>query len=183
MTFQSLNQLIGQLKQQKSWRQQQQFNQVLKAWPEAVGVAVAQQTRPTGMTQQVLQVATSTPAWSQTLVFERHRILRKLNQQLALHLTDIRFSAAQWKTLENQAQAIVAPSQALRQHPSFIAMSHAQNHLAAFELPQATAFERWAELRQQQTKDCPLCPKCGCPTPPGELKRWSACALCATKHW
>jgi predicted nucleic acid-binding Zn ribbon protein len=29
----------------------------------------------------------------------------------------------------------------------------------------------------------PRCPQCQCPTPPGELERWSVCAVCATQRW
>ncbi|WP_346293457.1 DUF721 domain-containing protein [Sphaerothrix gracilis] len=184
MTFQSLDQLVNQLQRQKNWRVQQQFRRLTEVWPDIVGVAVARQTRPVGITRyQVLRVATATPAWSQTLIFERHRILQKLNQQLALKLTDIRFSVAQWHT-DQKLEAIAPAAQALQQHPSFIKTNIDPSHVpnAASQEPTA-AFERWAGLRQQQTRHCPLCPQCQCPTPPGELERWSACALCAAKQW
>ncbi|MFE4107410.1 DUF721 domain-containing protein [Almyronema epifaneia] len=184
MTLQPLNQLVGQLQQQENWRSQQQFKRLAEIWPDIVGEAVARQTCPTGLKQQVLWVATSTAAWSQTLMFERHRILRKLNQQLTLNLTDIRFSPVQWR-LAKRSPAIAAPSELLQQHPSFINVDSDIEALLETKALETytTAFERWAYLRRQQTQHYPLCPECQCPTPPGELKRWATCALCAAKRW
>jgi predicted nucleic acid-binding Zn ribbon protein len=36
---------------------------------------------------------------------------------------------------------------------------------------------------RSRSQHLPLCPTCHCPTPEGELMRWSACALCAAKRF
>jgi predicted nucleic acid-binding Zn ribbon protein len=34
-----------------------------------------------------------------------------------------------------------------------------------------------------QRSDFVACPECRCPTPIGELARWSVCAFCMSKRW
>jgi predicted nucleic acid-binding Zn ribbon protein len=46
-----------------------------------------------------------------------------------------------------------------------------------------TAFRHWARTMRSRGQSLPVCPACQCPTPVGELKRWSVCALCATKRF
>jgi predicted nucleic acid-binding Zn ribbon protein len=156
-------------------------------WFEVVGAVVAAQTRPIAIQRQVLQVATSSSVWAQNLAFERHRILDKLNTRLALNLTDIRFSSAQWQSdfyrngVENSSETVIL----WREHPSRVSPP-ASARLAA-SLPIArdpqTAFRNWARTVRAQSQHLPLCPKCHSPTPEGELRRWSVCCLCAAQQF
>ncbi len=182
----SLQQVLGGLDHQESWKGRQQFQQLLLCWAEVVGVAVAAQTRPIAIQRKALNVATSSSAWAQNLVFERHRILEKLNDRLALGITDIRFSTAQWHT---QSLAPELPESVMiwKNHPSRTVSSGAVPDGVAFLLstsadPQS-AFRDWARTMRSRAQNLPLCPGCQCPTPTGELERWSVCSLCATKEF
>lgn len=187
MPFNSLNQVLGSLENQDRWRQQQQFRQLLVCWTEVVGTAVSAQTRPLFIQRQVLQVATSSAAWAQNLAFERCRILKKLNASLPYHLTDIRFSTAQWRSTKFDANS--SESDILWQsHPSYVSSPtnrfSSSSALSSRPIPTdpQTAFQEWAAIVQARSHHLPPCPVCQCPTPPGELQRWSICALCASKH-
>lgn len=198
MSFQSLNHVLGDLEQQDQWRSRQQFRQLISHWPQLVGELVAAQTRPLGIQRSVLSVATSSAAWAQNLIFERLRLVQKINQQLGLDLTDIRFSTAQWSTKPVNAGAEAEPFQLWEDHPSRLPDSPSrptqpdpsQRLPASPGLPYPAtpeeaqqAFQRWAETMRSRSRQLPLCPQCQCPTPPGELNRWSTCALCAAKGW
>ena len=179
MGLQSLRQVLGVLDRQESWKGRRQFQQLLGCWGEAVGTAVAAQTRPIAIQRKVLQVATSSSAWAQNLTFERQRILVKLNDRLALDLTDIRFSNAHWQKhspAPDPADATIL----WRDHPSRV--------LTAVPLPRRTipqdpqtAFRDWARTVRSRSQSMPICAQCQCATPPGELQRWGMCSLCAAK--
>lgn len=183
MVLKPLNQVLGSIDQQDSWRSQRQFRQLIACWFQVVGPAVAAHTRPIAIQRRVLQVATSSSAWSQNLAFERHRILEKLNAQLASNLIDIRFSTAQWHQGASQDQSSDRSS-IWQEHPSRIS-DDAIPQIKTCEITQnpVEAFQKWATLMRARSQNLPLCPHCQCPTPSGELERWSACALCATKQW
>ncbi|GAB4378627.1 MAG: DUF721 domain-containing protein [Elainellaceae cyanobacterium] len=192
MPFNSLNQVLNALEKHDTWKQRQQFRQLWVCWTEVVGIAVSAQTRPLFIQRQVLQVATSSSSWAQNLAFERHRILEKLNARLPYQLTDIRFSPAQWRS-SNKSDAASAESDILWQnHPSQLLHSSGRKKRAfdpasapaAHALPTdpQTAFQTWAAVVQARSRHLPPCPICQCPTPPGELQRWSICALCAAKQ-
>ncbi len=179
MGLQSLSQVLGVLDRQESWKGRRQFQQLLGCWGEAVGTAVAAQTRPIAIQRKVLQVATSSSAWAQNLTFERHRILAKLNDRLALDLTDIRFSSAHWQ------KHVPAPDPAdatilWRDHPSRLTNPAPLPRRTIPHDPQ-TAFRDWARAVRSQAQSLPLCDQCQCATPPGELQRWGRCSLCAAK--
>ncbi|MBW4651522.1 MAG: DUF721 domain-containing protein [Kaiparowitsia implicata GSE-PSE-MK54-09C] len=185
MTFDSLPRLIGAIETQDSWLTRRQFQQLQACWQRIVGTAVAAQTRPMGIQRQVLSVSTSSSGWAQNLMFERVRILEKLNAELSLNLTDIRFSTAQWHTKPRHTtgEPLSDSARVWRNHPS-------QCDAAPYtHLPQArattpdTAFQQWAQAVQQQAQHLPLCPRCQCHCPPGELERWSVCGLCAAVAW
>jgi predicted nucleic acid-binding Zn ribbon protein len=181
MAMKSLQQVLGGLDHQESWKGRRQFQQLLLCWGEVVGVAVAAQTRPIAIQRKALSVATSSSAWAQNLVFERHRILEKLNDRLALGITDIRFSTAQWHT---QSLAPEPPESVTvwKNHPSRLVPDQAAAPLQNSADPQS-AFRDWARTMRSRAQDLPLCPDCQCPTPAGELERWSVCSLCAAKEF
>jgi predicted nucleic acid-binding Zn ribbon protein len=185
MSFQSLNRLLKTLEQRPSPKERQ-FQRVLQAWTEIVGDCVAAQTRPLRIQQGVLQVATSSSAWAQNLVFERQRILDKLNPYLVTPLTDIRFSTAQWVTA---APAPTNPGEEQQthlwqNHPSrFEGQISSTDHSSADATDAISAFQHWAKTQRSRSQQMPLCPACQCPTPSGELERWQVCAHCITKKW
>jgi predicted nucleic acid-binding Zn ribbon protein len=182
MSFKSLRQVLGFLESQDSWKGRRRFQQLLGCWAEIVGPAVAAQTRPVSMQRHVLQVATSSAAWAQNLAFERHRILEKLNTRLPLELTDIRFSTVHWRSDYSQNPYTSSAESALWQHPSQVADVPIPKSTPAAETHDPhTAFRNWARVVRLRSQSLPLCPTCQCPTPAGELQRWSVCALCAAK--
>lgn len=184
MSLEGLNGLIQGLEGQASWQTRRQFRQVISYWPKAVGYVVARQTRPTSIQRQVLYVAASTAAWSQTLSFERPRILKKLNGYLQPPLKDIRFSAAQWSN--KKPQITPTDSDYFVQHPSYIGTQNNEPTGTTKTVEKITpyeAFKGWSARLQKQQQRQALCPECKCHCPSGELERWSVCSLCAAKHW
>lgn len=177
---------MKQIEQQKAWRSQQVFRQITSRWAELVGDAVALQTRPTSLQNQVLQVAVANASWAQNLMFERRRLMQKINTELSLSLRDIRFSTAQWNSSTGTNTPMNDSLKVWQQHPS--RMPDQSNPSEAHVLTNAVTdprevFERWAKQVQVRSQSLPLCPQCNCPTPKGELERWSMCSLCITKRW
>lgn len=179
--MQSLCQVLGVLETRDSWKKRQQFRQLVVCWAEVVGSVVAAQTRPLFIQRQVLEVATSSSAWSQNLAFERCRILEKLNTRLPYPITDIRFSTAQWHSQANRDTNSSESSILWQDHPSQITSVPRSRPLAPLPADPQTAFQQWANRVRDRSRHLPPCPVCHAPTPPGELQRWSICALCAAK--
>lgn len=186
--MQPLNRVLNAIERQDQWRSRQQLRQLVCHWADLVGEAVAAQTRPLGIQRQVLQVATASSAWAQNLTFERQRLLQKINTQLNLDLSDIRFSTARWSMQPTAEPELTAESARLwREHPSWVADLSSTDAVATQNSPKPkdvnTAFQSWAHAIQSRSQQLPLCPQCRCPAPTGELKRWTVCALCAAKQW
>ncbi len=178
MSFKSLNDILGSLETQAKLLEHP-FQQLLHFWPEIVGVAIANHTRPLGIQYDVLRVATSSAAWAQNLTFERQRLLRKINEQLPKPLVDIRFSTAGWHLPKTE----INPTATQATHPSYVSDEVTPNiTLPTTKNPQA-AFQQWVEMMHARSLTLPLCPECGCATPSGELQRWQVCSICAAKHW
>lgn len=178
MTWQSLSSLLQHLEQQPTWQSHAHFQRVLRHWPMVVGELVAQHTRPIALRRGVLSVATASAVWAQNLSFERQRILAKLNPYLAQPLTDIHFSTAQWFEVPLNTPTDRSEGAA---HPSFTPSAPTPDVTTTMVAPTTPdrAFERWQQSLQQQRQPFPRCPQCQCPTPPGELSRWTVCSLCA----
>jgi predicted nucleic acid-binding Zn ribbon protein len=186
MPFQSLGGVLGHLEQRYTTPERQQYQQLVRHWVEIVGEHVAMQTRPLAIQRGVLSVATASAAWAQNLVFERQRILAKLNAALALSLTDIRFSTAQWHSAAATPSAPESDAlQLWHQHPSRIRGALSPKPSRQAQIPEALdakqAFLRWQTLMRSRTQHLTPCSQCQCPTPPGELERWGICSLCAAK--
>lgn len=185
MDFQSLNQILGYLKIMERSPQQKQFQKLLECWEEILGV-IAAQTLPLYIERGVLYVATSSAALSQELSFRVPQILQKLNLLLPTPLENIRFSAAQWQTIRERSQSTQSENvNEWHHHPSMIGRSKKPDLINSIENNQnpQTTFENWAKAIKARSQKLPLCPQCQCPTPPGEIQRWSVCAICATKQW
>lgn len=180
--MQSINTLMQSLERSPQWRANSGLRQVLALWPQLVGDAVAQHSRPTKVYRNVLQVSVSSAAWAQTLTFERPRILQKIHQKLPstqTEIRDIRFSAAQWERETQRSQP--SPRYSLTEHPSWAASPARQ-----LQPPPQTAhsaFQQWASRKRTQLAGQSHCPRCQCPCPTQELRRWSVCAICATHQW
>jgi predicted nucleic acid-binding Zn ribbon protein len=176
MSFQPLQQLLGSLENQIKRPEEKQLQQVIRKWAEVVGAIVSQQTRPIAIQRGTLKVATSNAVWSQNLVFERQRILEKLNAILSTPISDIRFSTTDWHKVDFVEDA----TEIWAEHPSRV--EPVLFKLDKAETPEA-AFQNWLAVVQHRSDRLPLCPQCQCPTPIGELDRWSICALCVSKRW
>ncbi len=193
MALQPLNRVLGNLEGQYKRQDAQRLAQVQGCWSEVVGNVVAVQTRPYNCQQGILKVATSSAAWAQNLVFERQRILEKLNKNLPFLISDIRFSTAHWHEQPTSASFPGDEQQtALWQgHPSRLldnSSGHQENQQqnpesVEVQVDPLVAFQAWANAMRSRSKNLPLCPQCHCPTPSGELARWQQCAVCAAKHW
>jgi predicted nucleic acid-binding Zn ribbon protein len=193
MSLKPIGNVLGSVSHQYRRKHHRQIQQVQEYWAELVGAAVAAQTHPLSVYRDVLKVATSSSAWAQNLTFERQRILEKLNTYLSEPLTDIRFSTANWQNNPPNQQILDSKEQAeiWQNHPSLLSSlpkalpTAPQNK--AIPIPDGvdseTAFRAWSKRIKARSRDLPLCPHCSCPTPPGELERWSLCSLCAAKQW
>lgn len=194
MAFQSLHSVFGTVQSQLNRQEQRQFQQLVRCWVAVVGPNVALQTRPLRLYRDVLSVATASPAWAQNLVFERQRILAKLNSQLPFTIADIRFSAAQWH--DTQAVATFpgdrAQAEMWRSHPSRLpdrtvqriaTMTGNLRSNAESITDPMLAFRHWAKIMQVRSQQLPLCPECQCPTPANELQRWQMCSICIAQRW
>lgn len=180
--MQSLNTLMKTLERSPQWQANAGLRRVLAIWPQLVGAAVAQHSRPTKIYRGALQVTVSSAAWAQTLTFERMVILQKLHTALPAlktEITDLRFATAQWRRETHQAPPTATRS--LSDHPSWAQMPQGRSRNA----PQTAdvAFQQWADRRQRQLASQSRCPQCQSPCPTRELQRWSVCAICATRQW
>jgi predicted nucleic acid-binding Zn ribbon protein len=186
MSFDSVDRIFAALEKQPGWEVQQQYRRLVQCWEAVVDPKVQQQTRPLYLVRNVLWVATSSSVWAQNLSFQRYSLLKRLNALLSEPLVDIRFSTAQWHNSKPFSASSDSPSLSQEQHPSAIATNLEQS--LADELPQGkktpeAAFQHWAAGIEARSQNLPLCPRCECPTPPGELERWTICAYCVAKQW
>ncbi|WP_138497105.1 DUF721 domain-containing protein [Nostoc sp. PA-18-2419] len=180
MSLKSVNDILDVLEKQAKW-QEQPFQRLLKCWTEVVGSVVAAQTRPLSIQRDVLWVATSSAAWAQNLTFGRSSLLLKLNKKLPTPLVDIRFSTASWQhpSVEPKQQQTISADE----HPSYVSDRISRPDTTPSIQNANAAFGHWAKIVQARSNGLPLCPQCQCPTPPGELQRWSVCSICAAKQF
>ncbi|PZU95421.1 MAG: hypothetical protein DCE90_12805 [Pseudanabaena sp.] len=198
MSLTGLPNILTSIQSRTSWQQRCQYLLIVEKWSEIVGESVAKQTCPIGVYQKSLQVAVSSPVWSQALTFERIRILTKVNALLgetnSLAIADIHFSTAKWAT---QQKTIKESKVVLEDHPSYlpaIANSSPQSPARSktkssklkieskiIKAPETAteAFQRWQSVMQQRTNQMPPCPRCDRPALTGEITRWQMCRVCA----
>ncbi|MEM9009233.1 MAG: DUF721 domain-containing protein [Cyanobacteria bacterium P01_F01_bin.86] len=180
--MQSLQMLMQQLERSPRWQASAAFRELLALWPQLVGTAVAQHSRPHQIQRGSLHVAVSSSAWAQTLTFERLRILDKIHQQIPTTKTDIheiRFATARWRQVQRRSRPLKPPQ--IVEHPSWTSSPQ----IGAQPRPQTAtdAFNHWAQRIQIQFATQSLCPECRCPCPTQELKRWPACSICMSHRW
>ncbi|WP_267384545.1 DUF721 domain-containing protein [Cyanobacterium sp. uoEpiScrs1] len=180
MAFNSLNHLVIVLTQQPEWARYKRYYLLYKYWNEVIDPKIVSHARPLYIQRDLLWVATSSAVWAQHLSLQRHLFLKNINAKFPEEpLIDIRFSSARWHDSQLIADTFIESS-----HPSHIdfqvSLSHTNSHNL---ITPAVAFQRWTELIKMRAQGMPLCPQCRCPTPPGEIKRWSLCMHCATQKW
>lgn len=170
------------LGQSPQWQSSAEIRQILALWPQFVGPAVAQHSQPTKIRANVLYVAVSSAAWSQTLTFERSRILQNIHQKLPTtqrSIRELRFAPAEWQRLSRVSEP--TPTQPLSHHPCW-ADSPASFPISKVRNPDVM-FQQWARRKQQQLANQSRCPACQSPCPTRELNRWSVCSICVAKRW
>jgi predicted nucleic acid-binding Zn ribbon protein len=178
MAFQTLGTVLNTWEKGQQRQHSYQLRVILQNWSDIVGIVVAKHTKPLFLQNDILRVATSSSAWAQNLAFERQQIVAKLNQQLHLSVQDVRFTPGQWRPT---SEADSAQQPIFQAHPSWVAPLQVQRVASAQDLQ--TTFQTWATVMQARTRSLPQCPRCQCPSPPGELQRWSVCALCVAQQW
>jgi predicted nucleic acid-binding Zn ribbon protein len=177
MPFQELQSILGAIEPHYQSLERQQIQRIQEHWTELMGGDLAKQTQLIALQRNVLEVATANPGWTQTLVFKRSKILQQIRDRLGIDLSDIRCSTVQWRPEQDRS---VLEEDLWENHPSQISpvAPQVETQLALFQNSQS-AFDRWSARIQQRSQHLPLCPNCNTPTPPGELDRWSVCAICA----
>ncbi|MDB9525914.1 DUF721 domain-containing protein [Oscillatoria sp. CS-180] len=181
--MQPLQALMKNLERSPQWRASSGLRQILAVWPQLVGEAVAQHSQPIKIYRSALQVSVSSAAWSQTLTFERLRILQKLHQRLPnlkTEIRDMRFSTAKWQQVTQRSQPI--SQQMLTEHPSWGGACKKSLRQPSPQTAKA-AFQQWAIQKRNQLASQSRCPRCHCPCPTQELQRWSVCAICVSHQW
>lgn len=181
MAFDSLDRLINVVVNQAEWADYQRYQSVCHVWQTIISSQVAAHTRPLSTHRNILWVATSSASWAQQLSFQGYSLLKQLNTRLESEpLTNIRFSSAQWFQSQPPDDQLASSSPSnINLHPSSLD-SQAFTAITATHTPQE-AFQQWATMLQHRFASLPLCPQCHCPTPPGELNRWSKCAVCLSQ--
>jgi predicted nucleic acid-binding Zn ribbon protein len=192
MSLTGLPNILHGIQSRTSWQQRCQYLLISQRWSEIVGDSVSKQTCPTGVYQKVLQVAVSSPVWSQALTFERLRILAKINALFDIKeaepIAGIHFSTAQWAT---QKQTLKDLQVITEDHPSYLppAIANQSAHLKSktitkFDPPESAseAFQRWQDVMKLRTNQMPPCPKCDRPALMGEMNRWQMCRVCAIEN-
>ncbi|MEM9117634.1 MAG: DUF721 domain-containing protein [Cyanobacteria bacterium P01_F01_bin.56] len=180
--MQSIQTLMQTLERSPQWQANASLRRILARWPQLVGDAVAQHSRPTKIHRHVLQVSVSSAAWSQTLTFERSRILQKLHESLPETQTtiqDLRFAAANWSQTSQRAAPTARPT--LAEHPSWAAGPPTST--PGLPPTASGAFQQWADRKRTQLASQSLCPRCGSPCPSQEVNRWGICAICIAHQW
>ena len=196
MALSGLPNILHDIQSRTSWQQRCQYLLIVEKWADIVGESVAQQTCPIGVYQKSLQVAVSSPVWSQALTFERVRLLAKINTLLGrsntLAIADIHFSTAKWATHQ---QTLKQSKFVNQEHPSYLPAianespknkrQDRQDQLAETHKPPETAseaFQRWQSVMKLRTTQMPKCPRCDRPALTGEISRWQMCRVCAIEH-
>jgi predicted nucleic acid-binding Zn ribbon protein len=186
MDLKSLDQLLKNVAGLPIAQKIKEHQQLLQAWQQAVGPAISLVTRPIAIDRDTLYIATASAVLAQDLTFKRRQILVKLNPHLTTPVRDIRFSAQKWTEAQtsNGRSPLTEPPTLLSQHPSRIHSPTEQiisDQNTSTATPQQ-AFQAWATRIQNQSKNWPLCPQCQCPTPQGEIERWTVCGICVLKQ-
>jgi predicted nucleic acid-binding Zn ribbon protein len=185
--MQQIEKLLQTLIAQPGWEDYRRFCIVIDCWQKTADEKVLSNTRLLYIARDVLWIATSNSVWAQTLFMQRYTLLKKLNSQLGDRLSDLRFSPAQWYQNNKFNKNTQSPIQTTdrEQDPNSIEVDRETINFKKTNLENNlnTAFKQWAEINKVRSQNLPLCPRCSCHTPSGELDRWGLCYLCAAQNW
>lgn len=181
MGFNSLERVLESLKILERSPTQQQLQILNKSWPKLLG-QFANYCCPIAIERHTLYIATYSPALAQELTLQRVDILNKVNQLLPTPVEKIHFSTAQWQKTSQQKRQ---PDLIETAHPSLLPPKSTKPPEKFIEPSSQVIeqFQRWHNMLEQRFHNLPLCPQCQAPTPPGELDRWSVCAICQGQYW
>ncbi|HAC65591.1 MAG TPA: DUF721 domain-containing protein [Cyanothece sp. UBA12306] len=180
MTFKSLNNLLKVIENQPQWSEYRRYCRVCQCWDKIIEPKFARHTRPLYIHRNILAVATSSAVWAQNLALKRYSLLKKLNSQLSCdQLSDLHFSSAQWYS----SPPLTTTTTPQSSHPSDLNFTNPVCDDPQISPPKTPeeAFQRWLKVVEKNSQFLELCPQCHCPTPPGELERWSICINCAAQ--
>ncbi|MGD1850858.1 MAG: DciA family protein [Cyanophyceae cyanobacterium] len=201
--FDSISRILTNVEQNPHWQTHQQLRRIRDHWEAIAGETVARHTRPISLQNQQLKIATASNSWSQNLMFERQRLLQKLNRHFKnpplnppvqqLHFSTARWSQSQPKpsTQSSQPDDTVAGDDWVQGSGKGDGKGNGEapggdrppQNISTSATDPAQAFQNWAHQIQQQTQTRPPCPVCTAPTPVEELQRWQCCSLCASHQW
>ncbi|MBF2099203.1 MAG: DUF721 domain-containing protein [Gloeomargaritaceae cyanobacterium C42_A2020_066] len=153
--MQTLHGILRHLAAEPAWQRWLEWQEVLKAWPEAAGRERQHHAQPLYVQRGVLHLGTTNAVWAQQLAFERLELLERLNQHLSFTLKDLRFRPA------------LSPDQQLPSRRVSPVKGRAPEQPGIPKLP----CPHRAPLATP-------CPRCQAPTPLEELDLWRVCALC-----
>lgn len=179
MALYSLDRLLLNFQGDPRWARLRRYQEVSRAWHQAIAPEIRSHTRLLQLRQQILWVATPSSVWAQTLTLQRQQFLLALNKQLSEAIADLRFSPLQW-----QQQSPSPQLQQEEQQRQFCFIDPERE--AASPPPQRNLeqiFQDWQKILQRRAQQLPTCPQCHTPTLPWELSRWSVCGLCARQRW
>lgn len=171
MTLDSIGKLLAIAQQKETWPIPLDFREIQKNWESLVGEKIARNSRPTGLVNDVLWVSVASSVWSQELSFKRRDIIRRIKERVT-ELKDIRFSPGNW------TRSPLPQTEDFSAHPSFVGKAEVVNSSNKVKATPIESFQAWAERVKARSASLPLCPKCNCPTPTGELERWGNCVVC-----
>lgn len=173
MSFQSIDKLLQKILNQPQWEKQKRYHQFVKAWFALVNQSVAENTKPIGLKDNTLLVATSSAVYAQNLTLQRYTLLKKINRRLDECLDDIRFTTIQWyQKAPSEPEADTNPN-----HPSLISPVSLASDIPVSDNAQE-ALKHWLNNIKTQAPLLSECPCCHAPTPAGEIGRWGVCAIC-----
>lgn len=166
MSLLSLKESLGHLSQPQRLKHQR-LQVVIEHWPTIVGTYLAPKSCPTGVYQEVLQVATAGSAWCQELSAQRSIILAKVNQTLQsaqIHslYRNVHFSTGRWHTPVPNSARTAPPKPA-------VALPKPDDPITACQ-----RFRHAIQAHHQLV----ICPHCRSQTLKSDIDRWGMCRFC-----
>ena len=177
MTLKPVDQILQQLMSRSAWAHQRRLQTIITTWQKILPSKTRQNSRPYGIQENILLIATKNSTWSQQLKLQRLRILQQLNQQLTEPLTDLRCSSTYWQ----QSPAYSPLADPELPHPSRTPQSPTPQANQS-DTPTAAVLA-WFDQKQARLQQSQPCPQCGALTPQGELDRWQQCSCCIAQKW
>ncbi|MGD1901563.1 MAG: DciA family protein [Geitlerinemataceae cyanobacterium] len=203
MEFDPLAKIVDRLRPSFRSPAQQQLDAIVAIWCETFGASLADRARPIQYERGILTIAVRQSIWAQQLAAQTHPLLEQLCPHLPpeIAIASLRFRVAPHRLGPSAPQTEARepgphpsrwpnPDAPPKKQPNSQPKNQPDNQqkkpasLAPRQPPAPPETnsldrltERWS--RRLDRPDSRPCPRCQCPTPPGELDRWSMCAPCA----